>query len=93
MIIKDRRKLMKILVTGRAGFIGSVVIRHIIKNIDNEVLNTDKLTYPGNLESLKQIDKNARYFFSQIDICDHKSSRQYLWIFNIHSVPMIVFFL
>ena len=60
---------MKILVTGGAGFIGSAVIRHIIKNTNNEVLNIDKLTYAGNLESLKEIDQNERYHFAQIDIC------------------------
>ena len=40
---------MKILVTGGAGFIGSAVIRHIIQNTNNQVLNIDKLTYAGNL--------------------------------------------
>lgn len=64
---------MKILVTGGAGFIGSAVIRHIIKNTDNEVLNIDKLTYAGNLESLKDVDQNSRYHFSQTDICDRKA--------------------
>ena len=64
------RKIMKILVTGGAGFIGSAVIRHIIKNTNNQVLNVDKLTYAGNLESLTDIDQNQRYEFSQTDICD-----------------------
>ncbi len=48
---------MKILVTGGAGFIGSAVIRHIIQNTNNNVLNVDKLTYAGNLESLKEVDQ------------------------------------
>lgn len=61
---------MKILVTGGAGFIGSAVIRHIIQNTNNQVLNIDKLTYAGNLESLKEVDQNERYHFDQIDICD-----------------------
>ena len=64
---------MKILVTGGAGFIGSAVIRHIINNTDDEVLNIDKLTYAGNLESLKDIDQSARYSFQQIDICDKEA--------------------
>ncbi|WP_296191712.1 MULTISPECIES: dTDP-glucose 4,6-dehydratase [unclassified Psychrobacter] len=61
---------MNILVTGGAGFIGSAVIRHIINNTNNKVLNVDKLTYAGNLESLNDIDKDARYQFKKIDICN-----------------------
>jgi len=61
---------MKFLVTGGAGFIGSAVIRHIIQNTSNQVLNIDKLTYAGNLESLKEIDQHPNYQFEQIDICD-----------------------
>ena len=61
---------MKILVTGGAGFIGSALIRHIIQNTNNQVLNIDKLTYAGNLESLKEIDQHSNYEFRQIDICD-----------------------
>lgn len=64
---------MKILITGGAGFIGSAVIRHIINNTDDEVLNIDKLTYAGNLESLKDIEQSARYSFKQIDICNSEA--------------------
>ena len=64
---------MRILITGGAGFIGSAVIRHIINNTNDEVLNIDKLTYAGNLESLKDIDQNSRYEFKQIDICDKEA--------------------
>lgn len=61
---------MKILVTGGAGFIGSAVIRHIIKNTSDEVLNLDKLTYAGNLESLAEVSDSNRYSFEQVDICN-----------------------
>jgi len=64
---------MKILVTGGAGFIGSAVIRHIIKNTQDSVINVDKLTYAGNLDSLTEVKKNPRYSFSQTDICDAKA--------------------
>ena len=64
---------MNILVTGGAGFIGSAVIRHIINNTNNHVLNVDKLTYAGNLESLKSMDTNSRYQFSRTDICDREA--------------------
>lgn len=63
---------MKILVTGGAGFIGSAVIRNIINNTSDEVVNVDKLTYAGNLESLASIESNPRYTFEQADICDQQ---------------------
>ncbi|EOZ5530888.1 dTDP-glucose 4,6-dehydratase [Vibrio metschnikovii] len=61
---------MKILVTGGAGFIGSAVIRHIIQNTQDSVVNLDKLTYAGNLESLALIADSERYAFEQVDICN-----------------------
>ncbi|TBU83126.1 dTDP-glucose 4,6-dehydratase [Pseudomonas daroniae] len=61
---------MRILVTGGAGFIGSALIRHLMNDTDHEVLNLDKLTYAGNLESLKQVAENPRYSFLQADIGD-----------------------
>ncbi|WP_217515864.1 dTDP-glucose 4,6-dehydratase [Vibrio metschnikovii] len=61
---------MKILVTGGAGFIGSAVIRHIIQNTKDSVVNLDKLTYAGNLESLALVADSERYAFEQVDICN-----------------------
>ena len=62
---------MKYLITGGAGFIGSAVVRHLISNTNHEVINLDKLTYAGNLESLPEnVQNSPRYTFEQVDICD-----------------------
>ncbi|MCG9723552.1 dTDP-glucose 4,6-dehydratase [Shewanella sp. Isolate7] len=61
---------MKILGTGGAGFIGSAVVREIINNTNDNVINIDKLTYAGNLESLTSVDNSDRYTFEKVDICD-----------------------
>ena len=61
---------MKILGTGGAGFIGSAVVRHIINNTQDSVINLDKLTYAGNLDSIASVADNERYAFVQADICD-----------------------
>jgi len=62
--------VLKILITGGAGFIGSALIRHLISHTNHEVVNVDKLTYAGNLDSLPGIDGNENYIFEQVDICD-----------------------
>ncbi|MBP3221665.1 MAG: dTDP-glucose 4,6-dehydratase [Neisseriaceae bacterium] len=70
---------MKILITGGAGFIGSALIRYIINHTEDSVMNVDKLTYAGNLESLTSVSNNPRYQFAQIDICDKTKMQQ---VFN-----------
>ena len=64
---------MKILVTGGAGFIGSALVRHLIQNTSYQVLILDKLTYAGNLASLKNVSGSERYSFDQADICDREA--------------------
>ena len=65
-----KEEAKKILVTGGAGFIGSAVVRYLINTIGCSVLNVDKLTYAGNLDSLKNVTSNPKYSFEKLDICD-----------------------
>jgi len=62
-----------IVVTGGAGFIGSAVVRHLIGSTAATVVNIDKLTYAGNLESLADVSDDARYRFERVDICDFEA--------------------
>lgn len=73
---------MKILVTGGAGFIGSALIRFIINHTEHSVLNLDKLTYAGNLESLASVSGSNRYSFIQADICDAEAVKSVFFQFE-----------
>ena len=78
---------MKILVTGGASFIGSAVIRHIIENTKDCVVNVDKLTYAGNLESLVSVDSNQNYCFEKVDICNRDELDS---VFNKHQPDAVM---
>lgn len=78
---------MNILVTGGAGFIGSALVRYIINNTNNSVINVDKLTYAGNLKSLESVSENDRYFFEKVDICDQLELKR---IFNKHQPDAVM---
>ena len=78
---------MKLLITGGAGFIGSAVIRHIINNTEFSVVNIDKLTYAGNLDSLISVEENSRYQFEKVDICNATEVKRVL---NSHQPEIIM---
>ncbi|MDB9895163.1 dTDP-glucose 4,6-dehydratase [Reinekea forsetii] len=83
----NKHQNLNILVTGGAGFIGSCVVRHLIAHSEHKVVNVDKLTYAGNLNSLKAIENNDRYSFEQVDICDASSLK---FIFDNHQPDIVM---
>ena len=78
---------MKFLITGGSGFIGSAVVRHIIENTKDQVVNIDKLTYAGNKDNLIGVSQSDRYIFERIDICDHERIKE---IFKIHAPDAVM---
>lgn len=80
-------KQLKIIVTGGAGFIGSAVIRHLIQDTGHSVVNIDKLTYAGNLESLSGGVANERYQFEKVDICDAAELKR---VFSQHQPDIVM---
>lgn len=62
--------MLRILLTGGAGFIGSAFVHHIIKRTEHSILNVDNLSYSGNLASLIDVEHSKRYRFIHLDICD-----------------------
>ena len=75
------------LITGGAGFIGSAVVRELIQNSAHCVVNVDKLTYAGNLESLTSVEASERYTFVQGDICDAATMQQ---LFEQHQPDVVM---
>ncbi|MCL4168326.1 UNVERIFIED_CONTAM: hypothetical protein GTU68_031430, partial [Idotea baltica] len=63
------------MLTGGAGFIGSALVRYLLRNVDVEVVNVDKLTYAGSLHSLDGLDSDSRHHFHQEDIVDMQTMR------------------
>jgi len=78
---------MKVLVTGGAGFIGSALVRHLIHDLDWQVVNVDKLTYAANPSALASVESHAGYYFEYLDICDASRLRK---VFAAHQPDAVI---
>ena len=79
--------MQNILITGGAGFIGSHVVRHFVNTYpDYTIVNLDKLTYAGNLESLKDIEDQPNYHFEKVDIVDEEAVKAVFEKYDIDGV-------
>jgi dTDP-glucose 4,6-dehydratase len=85
--MRETRGPRTVLVTGGAGFIGSALVRHLIEATDTRVINLDKLTYAGNLESLASVADSPRYAFEQVDIGDRRALQR---VFQEHSPDAVM---
>ena len=84
---KEMNSKKTILVSGGAGFIGSELIRHLLNTSNHKIVNIDKLTYSGNLQSLESIDSKNNYFFECLDICDDKELQR---VFNDKKPDLVI---
>lgn len=73
--------MKKLLITGGAGFIGSTLVRYLIRHTEQTIINVDKLTYASNLSSLESIADHERYYFEQVDICTSGRISDIFYIF------------
>ncbi|MEM0897662.1 MAG: dTDP-glucose 4,6-dehydratase [Verrucomicrobiota bacterium] len=78
---------MKVLVTGGAGFIGSNLVRQVLQESGDEVVNLDKLTYAGNLASIRDVENEPRHHFEKVDLCDAEGVRA---VFEKHSPDHVI---